>query len=447
MYSRSSNHGDRRKALRIGMIGGGVVGGGVYELIGRLGSISSNNSAARLCIITKLCVRDASKVRDFTIDTSVTEVVTDVHSILEDDTIDLVIEAMGGTTTAKMIVEECLKRKKAVVTANKDLVAGHVDSLQALAKKNGSILAYEAAVCGGIPIIQTLQSCYTGDVITEIVGVCNGTTNYMLSKMEEQGCDYNDVLREVQDLGYYTTTQTIDPSSDVATLCLLAKLAFGTTVLVDQVPCRGIEDITQVDFEYAKLLGCTIKLVGTAKRLPKNGQYDGPLSVYVIPAMIPKTHVLAGGAQINKNNGNIIAISSVNMGTCSYTGPGAGRFATANSIVSDVVRIANGQASIDPFPVTSSHLELDPNYVSSHYVRIPYQDTLGIVGTIGQLAAEYGISINSVLQNAILDKREADFCITTDECTTQQIQGFCEAVAEQEFCRSLPLSMPLGMTL
>jgi len=440
-----SNNVDRRKALRIGMIGGGVVGGGVYELIGRLGSTSLNNSAGRPCMITKLCVKDATKTRNFTIDTSVTEVVTDVHLILEDTSIDIVIEVMGGTTVAKMVVEECLKKKKAVVTANKDLIAGYIDSLQALAKENGTILAYEGAVCGGIPIVTTLQSCYTGDVITEVVGVCNGTTNYILGQMEEQGSEYNDVLRAVQNGGYNRAFQMTDPSADVATLCLLTRLAFGTTVLVEQVPCRGIADITQVDFEYAKLLGCTIKLVATAKRLPKNVQYDGPLSVYVLPALLPKTHVLASSAQ--QNNVNAVAISSVNTGTCSYTGPGAGRFPTANSIVSDVVRIANGQASGDPFPLAPSYLELDSNYVSSHYVRIPFQDSLGIVSTIGQLAEEFCVSIHSILQNAILDKREADFCITTDECTSQQIQGFCEAVAEQEFCRSFPLSMPLLTTL
>lgn len=261
------------RPLRVGLVGGGVVGGGTYEiLMGRLGG--STPSSNPPCVVTKLCVRDATKKRDFTIDTNLTTVVTDVQSILQDNEIDLVVEVMGGTGLAKTVVEESLKSKKAVVTANKALLAEHLDELHTLAVENNTTLAYEAAVCGGIPIIQTLHSCYTGDVITEIMGICNGTTNYMLGKMEE-GADYDEVLKEAQDLGFAEA----DPTADVeghdvrAKICLLAKLAFGTTVKVEDVPCRGISQITSVDFEYAKLLGCTIKLVGTAKRLPKDGEF------------------------------------------------------------------------------------------------------------------------------------------------------------------------------
>ena len=264
--------------LRIGLIGGGVVGGGTYEiLMGRLGATSGTDTKppmSRACVVTKLCVRDASKKRDFVIDSSLTEVVTDVQSILQDESIDMVVEVMGGTGLAKTVVEGALRAKKSVVTANKALLAEHLDELHQLAVENKTILAYEAAVCGGIPIIQTLHSCYTGDIITELMGIANGTTNYMLGKMEE-GADYNEVLKEAQDLGFAEA----DPTADVeghdvrAKICLLAKLAFGTTVNVEDVPCRGITQITPVDFEYAKLLGCTIKLVGVAKRLPKDGTF------------------------------------------------------------------------------------------------------------------------------------------------------------------------------
>ena len=278
--------------LRIGLIGGGVVGGGTYEiLMGRLGGGSGEAKPPlnRACVVTKLCVRDASKKRDFVIDTSLTEVVTDVQSILQDETIDLVVEVMGGTGLAKTVVEGALRAKKAVVTANKALLAEHLDELHQLAVENKTVLAYEAAVCGGIPIIQTLHSCYTGDFITELMGIANGTTNFMLGKMEE-GADYDAVLKEAQDLGFAEA----DPTADVeghdvrAKICLLAKLAFGTTVKVDDVPCRGITQITPVDFEYAKLLGCTIKLVGVAKRLPKDGEL--PFCVYTVQTACLKTH-------------------------------------------------------------------------------------------------------------------------------------------------------------
>jgi len=266
---------DKSTPLRIGLIGGGVVGGGTYEiLMGRLGGSTGQAKPplSRPCVVTKLCVRDPTKQRDFSIDDNLTEVVTDVQSIIQDESIDLVVEVMGGTGLAKTVVEGSLKAKKPVVTANKALLAEYLDELHALSKENDTVLAYEAAVCGGIPIIQTLHSVYAGDIVTQIMGICNGTTNYMLGKMEA-GADYDEVLKEAQDLGFAEA----DPTADVeghdvrAKICLLAKLAFGTTVSVDDIPCRGITQITPVDFEYAKLLGCTIKLVGTAKRLPKDG--------------------------------------------------------------------------------------------------------------------------------------------------------------------------------
>jgi homoserine dehydrogenase len=464
------------RPLRVGLVGGGVVGGGAYEiLMGRLGGSSGKPTPPLLrpCVVTKLCVKDATKKRDFVIDTSITEVVTDVQSILQDDDIDVVVEVMGGTGIARTVVEEALKNKKAVVTANKALLAEYLDEMHQLALENNATLAFEAAVCGGIPIIQTLHSCYSGDIITEVMGICNGTTNYMLGKMEH-GADYDEVLNEAQNLGFAEA----DPTADVeghdvrAKICLLAKLAFGTTVKVEDVPCRGITKVTPVDFEYAKLLGCTIKLVGTARRLPLHGksswllsnsflfrkdvlicmfsfpnfhhpgQYDGPLSVFVAPAVVPNTHLLASA----RSNGNAVAVSSSNMGTCSYTGPGAGRFPTANSVVADIVRVANGQAMINPFPI-QTQLELDPDYTSPHYIRIPFQDALGIIRKVGELAEEHGISIHSILQNPIVDKMEADFCITTDDASLSQVDAFCEAVASESFCRSPPLAMPLLMEL
>lgn len=158
--------------------------------------------------------------------------------------------------------------------------------------------------------------------------------------------------------------------------------------------------------------------------------------------MVPNTHLLATA----RGSGNAIAITSANMGTCSYTGPGAGRFPTANSVVADVVRVANGQSSLDPFPLHTL-LDLDFNYVSPHYIRIPFSDGLGIIRTIGELAEEHGISIHSVLQNPITNKLEADFCITIEDSTVSQVDAFCSAVAQEPFCRSPPFCMPLLMEL
>jgi hypothetical protein len=262
----------------------------------------------------------------------------------------------------------------------------------------------------------------------------------MLGKMQE-GAEYDEVLREAQDLGYAEA----DPTADVeghdvrAKICILAKLAFGTTVLPSQVPCRGISQITSVDFEYAKTLKCTIKLVGTATRLSNYGEHDGPLSVYVSPQMVSRYHLLASA----HGSGNAIAIKSANMGTTtSYMGPGAGRFPTANSIVADVLRIVNHVQPHNPFPL-ETNMELEPDYTSAFYIRIPFMDSLGIIRKIGELAETHGVSIHSILQNPIQDKQQADFVITTEECKMSQAQALCESIDKEGFTRSYPLCMPL----
>jgi homoserine dehydrogenase len=448
------------RPLRIGMVGGGTVGGGVYEIVmdrlggtalhaAESGGVPSTPRKTRGCIITKVCVRDLTKPRTFHINEAATELVSDVNSILQDDSIDMVVEVMGGTTLARTVVLEALKSGKSVVTANKALIAEHLDEIHNAVKGSSSNpkFAFEAAVCGGIPIIETLQSCYAGDVVHEVMGIANGTTNYMLGKME-MGADYNEVLKEAQDLGYAEA----DPTADVeghdvrAKIAILAKLAFGTTVPVDSIPCMGITGITPVDFEYAKLMGCTIKLVGTAGRLSQYGEHDGALSVYVSPKVVPNDHLLASA----RGAGNAIVVNSANLGTASYTGPGAGRFPTANSVVADICRVAatHGASSIvsDPFPL-SSNIALDNDYSSAFFLRISFQDGLGIIRTIGELAERHGVSINSILQNPIKDHLAADFVVTTEECKLSQIKAMCDDIELEEFATGVPLCMPLMLNL
>ncbi|KAL7516634.1 hypothetical protein ACHAWX_001626 [Stephanocyclus meneghinianus] len=443
------------RPLRIGMIGAGTVGGGVYEIImNRLGGSSNKSQAASAAsknitpVITKICVRDAAKSRDFHIDTSATEVVTDVKSIINDADIDIVVEVMGGTGIAKDAVMESLRRGKSVVTANKALIAENLQEIVSLVDKVNSNLsngektvkfAYEASVCGGIPIIHTLQSCYKGDIINEVMGICNGTTNYMLGKME-QGADYDEVLNEAQALGYAEA----DPTADVeghdvrAKIAILAKLAFGTTVEVDTIPCMGITNISVVDFEYAKSMGCTIKLVGSAVRQSEFGEHDGALSVYVSPKLVPNDHLLAAASGC----GNAVAIDSANLGIASFTGPGAGRYATANSIVADVMRVANNSCISKPFPL-SSNIEIDNDYVSAFYIRISFQDGLGIIRQVGELAESQGVSIHSILQQPITDRMNADTVVTTEPCRYSQVKTFCELIEEAEFALGAPVFMPM----
>jgi len=434
------------------MIGAGTVGGGVYEIImGRLRSQQRQpNPFARPFVISKICVRDIHKTRSFQLDKSVTNVVTDVESIIDDKDIDIVVEVMGGVDLARTVVLESLKKGKSVVTANKALIADCLDEIretvvkvqrqreQKLTRK-WTTFAYEAAVCGGIPIIQSLLTSYPGDIIHEVMGICNRTTNYMLCRIEE-GIDYEDALSEAQELGFAEADISADVQGyDVrAKIAILSKLAFGTTVDVNCIPCMGITEISSVDFEYAKLLGCTIKLIGTAERLSDFGEHDGDLSVYVAPKLIPTSHLFSTTRGVE----NTISIKSANLGVTSYSGTGAGRFPTANSVVADICRIASNTASLDPFPLTRK-IGIDNDYSSAFYIRITFHDELGIIRRVGELAELNGVSICSVLQNPIKNRMSADFVVTTEECKLSQVQRLCQDIGGEDFAHNIPIFMPM----
>lgn len=438
--------------IRIGMIGAGTVGGGVYEIIhGRLGQQATSSSSIpipskgftnlslRPCVISKICVRDINKARSFQIDNKLTSVTTDINDIIYDENIDIVLELIGGVDLAKTVVIKSLKLGKSVVSANKVLIAECLDEIkQAALVGDGyrqTYFAYEAAVCGGIPIIQAMQGCFSGDIIHKVMGICNGTTNFMLGKMEKEGSDYNEILKDTQDLGFADPTTNAE-GHDIA---ILAKLAFGTTVPVESIPCMGIREISSVDFEYAKLLNCTIKLLGTAERLSEYGEYDGALSVYVSPKVVPLTQTVLSTVHHIQN---VVSLKSANTGLTSFQGLGAGRYTAANSVVADICRIASGNSSRDPFPL-SSNIELDNNYSSAFYIRITFQDELGIIRRVGELAERNGVSVCSVLQNPIKDRMSADFVVTTEECRYSQVQAMCEDIGKEDFAHNIPLFMPM----
>ena len=451
------------------MIGAGTVGGGVYEIImNRLGGgkgtppndgAASSSSKAPTPIITKICVRDASRPRNFHVNPAMTKIVTDVSSMVNDPDIDMVVEVAGGVTFAKDAVYASIRNGKSVVTANKALIAENMEELismlgdanenEANARRGGVRFGYEASVCGGIPVIHALQSCYAGDIINEVMGICNGTTNFMLGKMEE-GADYDAVLREAQELGFAEA----DPSADVegydvrAKIAILAKLAFGVSVPIDTIPCMGITNVSVVDFAYAKSMGCTIKLVGTAVRKSRFGEHDGALSVYVSPKLVPDDHLLASATGC----GNALVVRSANLGLASYGGPGAGRYPTANSVVADIMRVANGTCPIAPFPPSASSSsstaddgddEIDNDYESAFYVRVSFRDGLGIVRIIGELAESQGISIHSILQRPITDRMAADTVVTTESCKLSQVEALCELIGREEFALCTPVFMPM----
>ena len=293
---------------------------------------------------------------------------------------------------------------------------------------------YEAAVCGGIPIIHSLQTDFLADKITKIMGIMNGTTNFRLCKREDEGAEYEDALKEAQALGFAEA----DPTADVeghdvqAKIALLAKLAYGKTVPWETVPTAGISKIAAIDFEYAKILKSTIKLVGTAST-----NSDGSLAVFVSPMLVPHTSPLSSA----KGPGNMVLVNSQNMNMSTFAGPGAGRYPTANSVLNDLIRIGQ-ERTLEPFPV-DSQVTLNNDYVAKFYVRIKCSDGLGIIRMVGEAAESTGVSIYAILQNPITNRSNIDFVVTTEDVKLSQVKAFATLVEGMPFALSHPLYMPI----
>ncbi|OQS02791.1 homoserine dehydrogenase [Thraustotheca clavata] len=425
--------------LRIGMFGCGTVGGGVFEILTK--RIKYLESVGVKATVAKICVRNTKNPAVIELVKGHNTTITSKYDdILDDPSINCVVELMGGVTDAKDVVFKAIAKNKHVITANKALIANFMPDLTSLLEAHPNVrFGYEASVCGGIPIIHTLQSSYTGDGIKEIAGIMNGTTNYMLSKMEKEGASYDAVLKEAQDLGFAEA----NPSADVdgfdvqAKIAILAKLGFGCHVPPSTVPTTGITRIKTIDFEYAKLMGATIKLLGIAKQTKPNSA-DG-ISVFVSPVIVPLTNVIGTvhGAS------NIVNIVSDNCINGAYVGQGAGRFPTANSVVNDIVRLAQTVVPIPAFGSTREGVKLENDYEGRFYVRVRLADGLGIVRSIGAHAEEAGISIDSILQLPIHDRNNVDTVVTTDLTKVSQVERMVQALSKLPFVQETPLFLPI----
>jgi homoserine dehydrogenase len=420
----------------IGMFGGGVVGGGVVEILKR--EVAKLENRGVEVTIKKICVRDATKKRDYELPTGCSYV-TNYDDILDDAEIDTVLELMGGTTSAKDVVFKAIEKGKNVITANKALIAGHMSELEALLAAHPQVkFLYEAAVGGGIPIIDTMQTTLAADSISRMCGIMNGTTNFMLSKMFLEGADYGAVLKEAQDLGFAEA----DPTADVeghdvrAKIAILCKLAFGTQVSLEDIACKGISKLTSDDFAYAKdSLNSTINNLGMAM---KND--DGSLSVFVSPVVVPLTNVIGG---VNGAT-NIVSITSANMVESSLVGQGAGRFPTANSVVQDIVLLAKG-ISHSPFPSVpkGEEMVISKDYSAKFYVRLHITDGTGIIKSVGQICEDHEISINCILQTTILDRTDVKFVVCTESCKESAVAAMVKDFENFPFCKSAPMYMPM----
>lgn len=402
--------------VSIGLLGLGVVGTGVIKIINDHHEKLSHQLGTDVQVKSVL-VRSLDKQRDVSLEDMF--LTTDPNEILNDPEIDIVIEVMGGIEEAREYILKAFAAKKHVVTANKDLVALHGPELIEAARNNKCDFYYEASVAGGIPIIRGIADGLSSDRITKIMGIVNGTTNYILTKMDKEGLSYDVALKQAQDLGFAEA----DPTADVEGLdaarkmAILARLAFSMDVDLEDVFVKGISNITLEDLNYADKLGYTMKLIGNADFK------DGQLEVDVQPTMISKNHPLT-----NVNNEfNAVYVYGEAVGETMFYGPGAGSLPTATAITSDVVAVVKnmllgvtGTQHLDPH--FSKQLKPADKCVGQYYVRLQVKDEVGVFSRISALFNDLNISFKRILQNPIVKHEKAEIIVVTHHTTLDNFQ-------------------------
>jgi homoserine dehydrogenase len=413
--------------LKVGIVGLGTVGSSVVKILRENEEIISARAGVKIVPAIGVA-RDLQKHRDLGIVLS-----DDVNDILEDESIDMVVELIGGVEKAYEIVKRALLKGKSVVTANKALLAYHRYELQELA--NGKGFGFEASVAGGIPIIKALREGLSANRILSIKGILNGTCNYMLTKMIEEGVSFEEVLKEAQELGYAEADPTFDIGGFDAShkLLILASIAYGIDAKPEDILIEGIEGITKEDIFFAKEFGYNIKLLAIAKKS------EGKVELRVHPALIKKEQMIA------KVDGVMNGISVVGdfVGETLYYGAGAGGDATASAVVSDIISIARGDAS--PMLGFKKLISFDnlvlvdkDDIESEYYIRMSVIDEVGVLSHISSLFAKHGISIDSFLQKSSKNKDRTTLLFSTHKCRELKIKEALKEIETVDFVKEKP---------
>lgn len=419
--------------LRIAIAGLGTVGGGTLQLLSENAAAIAARSGAALQVVA-VSMRDPQKQRDVALDGI--RVVADAVALANDPQVDIVVEVIGGAEgIARQVVEQAIANGKHVVTANKALIAHHGQALAQAAEAKGVVLAFEAAVAGGIPIIAALRSGLAANRITRVAGILNGTCNYILTTMENERRDFDDVLADAQKLGYAEA----DPSFDVDGIdaahkvSILAALAFGTQVDFNSIHIEGIRRITLRDIDYAAGFGYRIKLLGIAS------MEDGQLLQRVHPCLVPYSAPLAavGGSF------NAVQVEGNAVGRVVFEGRGAGAGPTASAVVADLIAIARGDRYA-PFTMKSTELvapqqaALDA-HKGSYYLRLSLKDEPGVLAEITRAFADERISVHSITQRAVIADHSAQVIVITHETNEAAIARAAHTIATRPISVEAPV--------
>ena len=409
------------KPIKVALLGIGTVGSGVFKVLQR-NQAEIKARTGRGIEITLVADRAADHARSIVGNT--TEVITDAFAAVTRPEIDIVVELIGGYTVAKELVLKAIENGKHVVTANKALLAVHGTEIFEAAQKKGVMVAFEAAVAGGIPIIKALREGLTANRIEWVAGIINGTTNFILSEMREKGLDFDVALKEAQKLGYAEADPTFDIEGVDAAhkVTLMSAIAFGVDVQFDKAYVEGITKLGAADIRYAEQLGYRIKLLGISKRTGTG------VELRVHPTLIPAKRLIANveGAM------NAVVVQGDAVGTTLYYGKGAGSEPTASAVIADLVDVARLHTA-DPHhrvphlafqPDAKSNLPILPmeEVVTSYYLRLRVADEAGVLATVTRILADAGISIDAILQREADEiggegSTQTDVILLTHDCT------------------------------
>lgn len=414
------------KKIKIGLIGLGTVGSGVYKTLEAFENIE----------VVKIAVKNKNKKRNIP-NLDETIITDDAYEVVNNPEIDIVCELIGGVEPAFDLIKTAIENGKHIVTANKELLAKRGEEIFNIAEKYNKVILYEAAIAGGIPIIMPIKTILAGNNITRVEAILNGTTNYILTKMDVQGASYEDVLKEAQELGYAET----DPTGDVEgfdaayKITTLATLAFKKKIRFENVYREGITKVRAEDMKAANDLGYKIKLIASAK-MDEKGYAD----VRVHPMLIPQDSTLAHIDYVT----NAVSLTGHPIGHITLSGPGAGEFPTASSVVGDILAIAAELDTTDYLlpMMRCRHEELAKcidisDTQNKYYLSLNAKNNKGVIGNIGNICAECNISLESIVQKNVSENNTADITVITELCKECNMQSAVKAFEDSEFINSV----------
>ncbi len=435
-----------RKQIGVGLLGLGTVGAGVASIIQ---SPEGRHPLVADIELVKVSVKDIHRSRPIQLPKTLLS--TNALSVVEDPSVDIVVEVIGGIEPARSLILRAIELGKSVVTANKALIARHGEEIASAAKDAGVYVLIEAAVGGGIPIIEPLKQSLGGNKIKKVSGIINGTTNYILSRMEKEGVSYEQVLQDAQDLGYAESDPTADVEGfDAADkIAILSGLAFGGAIDRGEVHTKGISNLESRDVDFAKRLGYKVKLLAIAEKQISQDltKKSLPLALWVQPTLIPHDHPLAGVNGVN----NAILVEGDPIGTVMFYGPGAGAGPTASAVVADILNIAgiklmdaSHSTALDPLLAANSwrkcHLASQTEITQKNYVRLNTEDSPGVIGRIGNIFGGNGVSIESIVQFES-STANAEIVVITHEVKKGQIQKSLSSIKSLKEVKNIAAQM------